>query len=454
MLTGIIPTLLLTSMIVFAIKISPARASDTIYIRADGSIDPPTAPIQRSVDLYTLTDDIASSADGITVERNNIVLDGVGHVIMGTGKGVYVRGRSNVTVENVRLTSFGIGICLNASNNNRIIGNTITSSTTGLWLGASDYNNISANHISHSSYGVLFRYDPLSNIIADNCFKQNGYGIYLYEASSGMNIITGNTVCQNNEGIFLAVASGNFIYYNKVLSNNRQVFICGRDDVNAWDNGYPSGGNYWSDYSCNDERRGLLQNETGSDGIADTPYVVDMWEHRDNYPLVFHNAGIVDIDVSPAKQVLHEGSIVHVYVEVAEGPFAENVTIALCANSTSVSSKTIFLLSGEREVVTFGWNTSGLVYGNYNLQAVAGNVSFEIDISDNTFDLGQVTLTGMGDVDGNFGVDILDVVRITCIYGYQWNHFLFNPNADLNDDGIIYISDVVLCTSHYGEKYP
>jgi len=54
---------------------------------------------------------------------------------------------------------------------------------------------------------------------------------------------------------------------------------------NTWDNGYPSGGNYWSNYTDADLYSGPYQNETGSDGIGDTPYVIDA-ENQDNYPLM------------------------------------------------------------------------------------------------------------------------------------------------------------------------
>jgi len=46
------------------------------------------------------------------------------------------------------------------------------------------------------------------------------------------------------------------------------------------DVGYPLGGNYWDKYNGADLFSGLFQNETGSDGIGDTPY----W--GDNYPLM------------------------------------------------------------------------------------------------------------------------------------------------------------------------
>jgi hypothetical protein len=74
------------------------------------------------------------------------------------------------------------------------------------------------------------------------------------------------------------------------------------DSANTWDDGYPSGGNYWSDYNGTDLFNGLNQNETGSDGIGDTSYVIDA-ANQDRYPLMkswplvgdANRDGIVDV---------------------------------------------------------------------------------------------------------------------------------------------------------------
>jgi hypothetical protein len=51
--------------------------SGTVYIRTDGSIDPPDAPIISHDNItYALSDNIMSYENGIVVERNNIILDG------------------------------------------------------------------------------------------------------------------------------------------------------------------------------------------------------------------------------------------------------------------------------------------------------------------------------------------------------------------------------------------
>ncbi|MCJ7718504.1 hypothetical protein MUO69_01065 [Candidatus Bathyarchaeota archaeon] len=50
--------------------------------------------------------------------------------------------------------------------------------------------------------------------------------------------------------------------------------------MNTWNDGYPSGGNYWNDPNCPD---------SNYDGICDSPYVVDA-NNTDNWPLagLFH----------------------------------------------------------------------------------------------------------------------------------------------------------------------
>jgi len=54
---------------------------------------------------------------------------------------------------------------------------------------------------------------------------------------------------------------------------------------NVWDDGYPSGGNYWSNYNGTDSYSGVYQNQAGSDGIGDIPYLIPE-DTQDNYPLM------------------------------------------------------------------------------------------------------------------------------------------------------------------------
>jgi len=271
------------------LNVPVVRAIGTVYIRADGSIDPPDAPIS-TVDYvtYTLTGNITSDADGIVVERSNIVVDAAGYAVQGaeTGTG-FSLAADNVTVRNTCVQKFRYGIVISSSGCT-IIDNVITYNVKwGVYLGGSNnkiirnrIDNTGLNLVGYDIVGIYCGYGSDNNTIADNHIEKNGYvgsGILLYHSSD--NAITGNNITNHDyAGIYLDTSSGNIIYHNSFISNYYQVY--GSYSANTWDDGYPSGGNYWSNYADVDLKSGLYQNETGSDEIGDTPY------NQDNYPLM------------------------------------------------------------------------------------------------------------------------------------------------------------------------
>jgi parallel beta-helix repeat protein len=139
------------------LKVQSVEASGTVYIRADGSIDPPTAPISTLDNVtYILTGNITSDADGIVVERGNIVVDGSGFSIGGTGAdyGICLDGRSNVTIQNTNINNFDNGILLLSSSNNSISGNTLANNSYGIWLGYSSDNSVYRNNFINNTVHV------------------------------------------------------------------------------------------------------------------------------------------------------------------------------------------------------------------------------------------------------------------------------------------------------------
>ena len=163
-------TLLLISMLTLAFNVKPVRASGTIYIRADGSIDPSTAPITTTDNItYTFTDNIN---DSIVVKRDNIVIDGAGYTVEGTGaygsKGIDLSGRTNVTVMTTKITNFWAGIYLYSSSDNSISGNNITANGwDGIDLYESSNNSIAGKTVSSLPFMqiplLLFSPFPLIN---------------------------------------------------------------------------------------------------------------------------------------------------------------------------------------------------------------------------------------------------------------------------------------------------
>jgi len=255
-----------------ALTVRPVKAdytwTETIYIRADGSVDPDTAPISTVDSItYTLTDnivgDVPDVSDAIVVERDNIVVDGAGYRVQGTDRGptgIYLEERTNVILKNVEVTNFVLGIRLVRSSNIALVNNTVS---------------------SINSRGIFLSF--CSNIaLVGNTASRNHIGITI--SSSSNHIITGNTVIDNNIGIHLYESNSSLLFHNNFTNNTDQVLQVGSQD-SIWQDGYPSGGNYWSDYDGSDVYRGVYQDVTGSDGIGDTPYEIDE-NNTDHSPLM------------------------------------------------------------------------------------------------------------------------------------------------------------------------
>jgi parallel beta-helix repeat protein len=97
-------------------------------------------------------------------------------------------------------------------------------------------------------------------------------------------LISENVIYLNSHGVALERTTNTRVFHNNFLNNTVQASDTGTTN-NVWDNGYPSGGNYWSDYTGVDNCSGPRQNICPHpDGIGDTPYVFN--HNQDSYPLM------------------------------------------------------------------------------------------------------------------------------------------------------------------------
>jgi parallel beta-helix repeat protein len=418
--SGVMLALLLLSALTMVVIVQPVKATGTIYIRADGSVDPPIAPIQRDGDTYTLTGNITSDSgvDGIIIERNNMTLDGSGFTVQGTGLiGITLTGRSNVTIESIEIKAFyGGGIYFVGGSNITIIRSTLTmgswgisftsssditisetkieqNSRVGIEMYSSSFNTISENEISYSKVGVYIRDSSNDNTVSGNTIS--GCSVRGLGIMGSNNTVCGNVITQNDCGVDggafntffcndissndynLVLSSNNTVFgnnisdamsfgisagsYNKIIHNNfaNNLFqIGGAGSSNVWDDGYPSGGNYWSDYAGEDSYKGPYQNETGSDGMGDTPNLLAPG-NIDNYP--FMNSLPWEFDTAvmrllPSKTVASHGSVIPINVTVKnEG--SQSATFKLTVEST-----TVYIPMKRRHILQAnaaqGWNNS------------------------------------------------------------------------------------------------
>jgi len=96
-------------------------------------------------------------------------------------------------------------------------------------------------------------------------------------------IIAGDGPRADGNGLYVTSASDNTIYHNNFINNSENGFD---DSSNIWNDSYPSGGNFWSDYTGSDNNHGPDQNLSGGDGIGDTPYDINGDGNQDSYPFM------------------------------------------------------------------------------------------------------------------------------------------------------------------------
>jgi parallel beta-helix repeat protein len=201
--------------------------------------------------------------------------------------------------DNNTLSDNNLEIGLESSSGNVLSSNNATLCTYGIKLDNSSGNVLSGNNLTKNFWGIELRYSS-DNVVSGNFVSGENYiytfpnGIWLYNSSG--NALSDNTVTENIYGIYLESSSNNVFFHNNFINNTGLIPYGSDGSPNTWDNGYPSGGNYWSGrsgYTGVDEKSGPYQNLTGSDGIGDTPYIIDA-NNTDRYPLMgpFHTFSV------------------------------------------------------------------------------------------------------------------------------------------------------------------
>ena len=194
---------------------------------------------------------------------------------------IYVINSVNVTVKDLKLSNNRKGIHFWNTSNSKIENVVTSENVFGIWLQRSSYNVLVRNIASNNNIGIHFCYQSNSNRLVNNSIASSVWGIHFYESNS--NTLVRNIVSNNKNGIELDYSTNNIVYHNNFINNLGQVVSI--DSINIWDDGYPSGGNYWSNYTGVDVYSGPNQDEAGSDGIGDTPHEIDA-NNQDRYPLI------------------------------------------------------------------------------------------------------------------------------------------------------------------------
>ena len=224
--------------------------------------------------------------------------------------GIFVKGLFDYDTEKFRV-----------SYNTTIQGNAFIKNGVGM-LVLGDSSKVSDNMLVRNPLGMALGTNN-STISENSVFESDmeidnlGYELYVFSypespweysvelmsleiggiiAGGSNNLLFNNTVMNSLVGISLYYRTRRYFGSNSRIFHNNVINSTGMYQTmdspvgsNQWDDGYPSGGNYWSDHGGVDLYSGSYQNETGGDGIGDTPYTIFGGTHsfsQDNYPLM------------------------------------------------------------------------------------------------------------------------------------------------------------------------
>ena len=284
-----------------------------IYIRNNGTVQPQTPLIERTVSSYKLTGDIANYT--LEIQCDNIVLDGDGYSIQGNASrikgyddgnnGIIIENQNHVTIKNINFEQGQTGIRISNSSDITLLDNTFSNGIyTGITLQDSSeiliensqlinlHTDIEVpavmlngsritfrnNTITGSSYGI--KVIGSSNIISDNLIEcmlpvqmdMVNSSVISMNTISGPANWSGREPFIGNEGIsFFRRCSDNVIFGNNITGFVNQairtVFGC-------------SNNTFYGNYIANSEVAVCLQDEAINNTFYGNTFAFDSCKFR------------------------------------------------------------------------------------------------------------------------------------------------------------------------------
>ena len=341
----------------------------------------------------------------VFIEGNEIDVGGDGISFNGYDAGYNMHDNSSVTVGSILVND-----------------NTINSGSYGMnvymeYFGSYMYNSSSftigdiqfnSNKINSGDDGIYmdsfyyvryYMYDnssfTMGNIeLSNNTISNSTTGICSTDLENAT--IRENLIQNCSYGIYLQNSNNNLIYHNNFINNTVQANVTA-GYANTWDNDYPSGGNYWSDYNGTDLFSGPYQNITGSDFRGDTPYVIDS-NNTDRYPLMIHDeTEPPTISILSPENKTYTTEDVPLIFTVSESTSWMGYSLDGQANTPVTGNTTLTGLSeGTHSIIVYAIDTAGktgaseIIY--FTIDTVPPSISI-LSPENKTYDTTDIPLT-------------------------------------------------------------
>ncbi len=292
----------------------------------------------------------------------------------------------NITVSCNTFRNNGIALDLLYAENCTISGNSLDGNPVGI-LSDTDFSTITRNTINDSSvsnpadirivndlYVFYYPTDPAFDFAWEWTKELIQLEVAGIIVGGNDNTVRGNTVTNSFFSIILGdpvrniVGGGNIVFHNNFINGTNHFQAFELLGGTQWDDGYPAGGNYWSDGNMTDVYSGPEQDSLGSDGICDTPYRIVISRIStvvfDRYPLtdpvsvfqaVVSNGVEYDVDVqsnSTISEFVFNGPSQPSLSFTVNGPMG---TVGFCR--VIIPNQALWAVDGKWTVVVNGTQT-------------------------------------------------------------------------------------------------
>jgi parallel beta-helix repeat protein len=208
----------------------PPASLQHVYIRADGSLDPASVPIQRENKIYTFMADLTNLT--LDIQRSNIVVDGAGHTLTGngSGQGIVMKNVAGVIVRDLTVRNLREGIDFSSSVNCTLSRVTVTATELGVYLYNSSGNIIQKCTVkANSGDGVVFFDGCHDNSLMDSQVTDNGNGgvnlqapnTLLNQTACDQNSIVGNNITANAVYDIWILSASNCLIQRNTIGNSQ-----------------------------------------------------------------------------------------------------------------------------------------------------------------------------------------------------------------------------------------
>ncbi len=221
-------------------------------------------------------------------------------VTYGSGPSAVLTNVTNVTIESSAFKGAGASAVVVSGGHDVYFSRDEASSEgvgVGIGLDRVDGFGVWDSNLSYNAVGLSLSAASSGSVTA-NAFYGNGAVSYGYPTGAAIHAVgsttvdvRGNNVTANGIGVWAEASTGLRFAANRFLGNAKQA----ADDslTDFWNDPYPFGGNFWSDYRGYDDCHGPGENVCpGGDGLGDTPYAIATTPDLpgatdlDRYPLV------------------------------------------------------------------------------------------------------------------------------------------------------------------------